>query len=46
MAPLCTPVATQLPLAVGLAHAARLKGDAVALALVRDAQGDHRGRFS
>ena len=37
VAPLCTPLATQLPHAVGLAHAARLRGDdVVALALAGD----------
>jgi 2-oxoisovalerate dehydrogenase E1 component alpha subunit len=36
-APLCTPLATHLPHAVGLAHAARLRGSgAVALALAGD----------
>jgi 2-oxoisovalerate dehydrogenase E1 component alpha subunit len=36
-APLCTPLATHLPHAVGLAHAARLRGeDTVALALAGD----------
>ncbi|CAL9354279.1 thiamine pyrophosphate-dependent enzyme [Streptomyces sp. Tu 3180] len=36
-APLCTPLATHLPHAVGLAHAARLRGDdVVALALAGD----------
>ncbi|GAA3188611.1 MULTISPECIES: pyruvate dehydrogenase (acetyl-transferring) E1 component subunit alpha [Streptomyces] len=45
IAPLCTPLATQLPHAVGLAHAARLKGDdAVALALVGDG-GTSEGDF-
>jgi pyruvate dehydrogenase E1 component alpha subunit len=45
VAPLCTPLATQLPHAVGLAHAARLKGDAtVALALVGDG-GTSEGDF-
>ncbi|MFH8794060.1 pyruvate dehydrogenase (acetyl-transferring) E1 component subunit alpha [Streptomyces sp. NPDC017941] len=44
-APLCTPLATQLPHAVGLAHAARLKGDdVVALALVGDG-GTSEGDF-
>ena len=37
VAPLSTPLATQLPHAVGLAHAARLKGDdVVAMAMVGD----------
>lgn len=45
VAPLSTPLATQLPHAVGLAHAARLKGDAVvALALVGDG-GTSEGDF-
>ncbi|MBO8192769.1 pyruvate dehydrogenase (acetyl-transferring) E1 component subunit alpha [Streptomyces oryzae] len=45
VAPLCTPLATQLPHAVGLAHAARLKGDEVAaLALVGDG-GSSEGDF-
>src|SRR6478672_419606 len=45
IAPLCTPLATQLPHAVGLAHAARLKGDdTVALALVGDG-GTSEGDF-
>ncbi len=45
IAPLCTPLATQLPHAVGLAHAARLKGDAVvALAMVGDG-GTSEGDF-
>lgn len=45
VAPLCTPLATQLPHAVGLAHAARLKGDEVAaLALVGDG-GTSEGDF-
>lgn len=45
VAPLCTPLATQLPHAVGLAHAARFKGDAVAaLALVGDG-GTSEGDF-
>lgn len=44
-APLSTPLATQLPHAVGLAHAARLSGsDAVALALVGDG-GTSEGDF-
>ncbi|MEU7578437.1 pyruvate dehydrogenase (acetyl-transferring) E1 component subunit alpha [Streptomyces sp. NPDC041068] len=44
-APLCTPLATQLPHAVGLAHAARLKGDdVVALAMVGDG-GTSEGDF-
>ncbi len=43
--PLCTPLATQLPHAVGLAHAARLKGDdVVALAMVGDG-GTSEGDF-
>ncbi|MET9406782.1 pyruvate dehydrogenase (acetyl-transferring) E1 component subunit alpha [Streptomyces sp. NPDC002935] len=45
IAPLCTPLATQLPHAVGLAHAVRLKGDdVVALALVGDG-GTSEGDF-
>ncbi|MCL7379459.1 pyruvate dehydrogenase (acetyl-transferring) E1 component subunit alpha [Streptomyces sp. 35G-GA-8] len=45
IAPLSTPLATQLPHAVGLAHAARLKGDdVVALALVGDG-GTSEGDF-
>lgn len=45
VAPLCTPLATQLPHAVGLAHAARLKGDDLAvLALVGDG-GTSEGDF-
>ncbi len=45
VAPLSTPLATQLPHAVGLAHAARLKGDdTVALALVGDG-GTSEGDF-
>jgi pyruvate dehydrogenase E1 component alpha subunit len=45
VAPLSTPLATQLPHAVGLAHAARLSGDAVAaLALVGDG-GTSEGDF-
>lgn len=45
IAPLCTPLATQLPHAVGLAHAARLKGDdVVALAMVGDG-GTSEGDF-
>ncbi|AEW95422.1 MULTISPECIES: pyruvate dehydrogenase (acetyl-transferring) E1 component subunit alpha [Streptomycetaceae] len=45
IAPLSTPLATQLPHAVGLAHAARLKGDdTVALALVGDG-GTSEGDF-
>jgi len=44
-APLCTPLATQAPHAVGLAHAARLAGDpAVALALLGDG-GTSEGDF-
>ncbi len=44
-APLSTPLATQLPHAVGLAHAARLRGDdVVALALVGDG-GTSEGDF-
>ncbi|PKW18010.1 thiamine pyrophosphate-dependent dehydrogenase E1 component subunit alpha [Saccharopolyspora spinosa] len=45
VAPLATPLATQLPHAVGLARAARLKGeDTVALALVGDG-GTSEGDF-
>jgi 2-oxoisovalerate dehydrogenase E1 component alpha subunit len=45
VAPLCTPLATQLPHAVGLAHAARLKGDdVVALAMIGDG-GTSEGDF-
>ncbi|MGW0734344.1 pyruvate dehydrogenase (acetyl-transferring) E1 component subunit alpha [Streptomyces sp. NPDC002851] len=45
VAPLCTPLATQLPHAVGLARAAQLKGDdVVALALVGDG-GTSEGDF-
>ncbi|WP_329136136.1 pyruvate dehydrogenase (acetyl-transferring) E1 component subunit alpha [Streptomyces sp. NBC_00670] len=45
VAPLSTPLATQLPHAVGLAHAARLKGDdVVAMALVGDG-GTSEGDF-
>jgi 2-oxoisovalerate dehydrogenase E1 component alpha subunit len=45
IAPLSTPLATQLPHAVGLAHAARLKGDdTVAMALVGDG-GTSEGDF-
>jgi pyruvate dehydrogenase E1 component alpha subunit len=45
VAPLSTPLATQLPHAVGLARAARLKGDdTVALALVGDG-GTSEGDF-
>jgi 2-oxoisovalerate dehydrogenase E1 component alpha subunit len=45
VAPLSTPLATQLPHAVGLAHAARLKGDdVVALAMVGDG-GSSEGDF-
>ncbi|MCF3963452.1 pyruvate dehydrogenase (acetyl-transferring) E1 component subunit alpha [Streptomyces fuscigenes] len=45
VAPLSTPLATQLPHAVGLAHAARIKGDdVVALALVGDG-GTSEGDF-
>ncbi|MBP0457604.1 pyruvate dehydrogenase (acetyl-transferring) E1 component subunit alpha [Streptomyces montanisoli] len=45
VAPLSTPLATQLPHAVGLAHAARLKGDdVVALALCGDG-GTSEGDF-
>ncbi|MGW4381703.1 pyruvate dehydrogenase (acetyl-transferring) E1 component subunit alpha [Kitasatospora sp. NPDC004531] len=44
-APLCTPLATQVPHAVGLAHAARLAGDdIVALALLGDG-GTSEGDF-
>ncbi|MFD9593307.1 pyruvate dehydrogenase (acetyl-transferring) E1 component subunit alpha [Kitasatospora sp. NPDC059973] len=44
-APLCTPLATQAPHAVGLAHAARLGGDpVVALALLGDG-GTSEGDF-
>ncbi|WP_030233270.1 pyruvate dehydrogenase (acetyl-transferring) E1 component subunit alpha [Streptomyces sp. NRRL S-350] len=44
-APLCTPLATQAPHAVGLAHAARLSGEpAVALALLGDG-GTSEGDF-
>ncbi|MFE2107451.1 thiamine pyrophosphate-dependent dehydrogenase E1 component subunit alpha [Kitasatospora sp. NPDC059463] len=44
-APLCTPLATQGPHAVGLAHAARLSGDpVVALALLGDG-GTSEGDF-
>ncbi|GAA1965881.1 pyruvate dehydrogenase (acetyl-transferring) E1 component subunit alpha [Kitasatospora viridis] len=44
-APLCTPLATQAPHAVGLAHAARLAGDpTVALALLGDG-GTSEGDF-
>ncbi|MFE9422377.1 pyruvate dehydrogenase (acetyl-transferring) E1 component subunit alpha [Kitasatospora sp. NPDC006697] len=44
-APLCTPLATQTPHAVGLAHAARLAGDPlVALALIGDG-GTSEGDF-
>ncbi|RKE20353.1 pyruvate dehydrogenase (acetyl-transferring) E1 component subunit alpha [Streptomyces sp. TLI_171] len=44
-APLCTPLATQVPHAVGLAHAARLAGDdTVALALLGDG-GTSEGDF-
>ncbi|MER5768904.1 pyruvate dehydrogenase (acetyl-transferring) E1 component subunit alpha [Streptomyces sp. NPDC001985] len=44
-APLSTPLATQLPHAVGLAHAARLQGDdVVALAMVGDG-GTSEGDF-
>lgn len=44
-APLCTPLATQAPHAVGLAHAARLRGeDTVALALLGDG-GTSEGDF-
>jgi 2-oxoisovalerate dehydrogenase E1 component alpha subunit len=45
VAPLSTPLATQAPHAVGLAHAARLRGDStVALALVGDG-GTSEGDF-
>lgn len=45
VAPLCTPLATQCPHAVGLAHAAQLLGqDTVALALVGDG-GTSEGDF-
>ncbi|NJP43063.1 pyruvate dehydrogenase (acetyl-transferring) E1 component subunit alpha [Actinacidiphila epipremni] len=45
VAPLSTPLSTQLPHAVGLAHAARLSGDAVAaLAMVGDG-GTSEGDF-
>ncbi|MFC5719690.1 pyruvate dehydrogenase (acetyl-transferring) E1 component subunit alpha [Streptomyces gamaensis] len=45
IAPLCTPLATQLPHAVGLAHAARLRGDdVVVLAMVGDG-GTSEGDF-
>jgi pyruvate dehydrogenase E1 component alpha subunit len=45
VAPLSTPLATQLPHATGLAHAARLKGDdVVALAMVGDG-GTSEGDF-
>ncbi|MFB7340984.1 pyruvate dehydrogenase (acetyl-transferring) E1 component subunit alpha [Streptomyces hydrogenans] len=45
VAPLCTPLATHLPHAVGLAHAARLSGDdVVALALTGDG-GTSEGDF-
>ncbi|RKN11358.1 pyruvate dehydrogenase (acetyl-transferring) E1 component subunit alpha [Streptomyces radicis] len=45
VAPLCTPLATQLPHAVGLAHAARLRRDDLAvLALVGDG-GTSEGDF-
>ncbi|MGW4897070.1 pyruvate dehydrogenase (acetyl-transferring) E1 component subunit alpha [Kitasatospora sp. NPDC004240] len=44
-APLCTPLATQAPHAVGLAHAARLAGDPlVALAMLGDG-GTSEGDF-
>ncbi|MFJ9611836.1 thiamine pyrophosphate-dependent dehydrogenase E1 component subunit alpha [Kitasatospora sp. NPDC101176] len=44
-APLCTPLATQAPHAVGLAHAARLGGDpVVALAMLGDG-GTSEGDF-
>ncbi|MFD5462048.1 pyruvate dehydrogenase (acetyl-transferring) E1 component subunit alpha [Kitasatospora sp. NPDC127059] len=44
-APLCTPLGTQAPHAVGLAHAARLRGEpAVALALLGDG-GTSEGDF-
>ncbi|HEX5569306.1 MAG TPA: thiamine pyrophosphate-dependent enzyme, partial [Streptomyces sp.] len=45
IAPLSTPLATHLPHAVGLAHAARLKGDdVVALAMIGDG-GTSEGDF-
>ena len=45
VAPLSTPLATQLPHAVGLAHAARLSGDdVIALAMVGDG-GTSEGDF-
>ncbi len=45
IAPLCTPLATQLPHAVGVAHAARLRGDdVIALAMVGDG-GTSEGDF-
>ncbi len=45
VAPLSTPLSTQLPHAVGLAHAARLRGDdTVALAMVGDG-GTSEGDF-
>ncbi|AOT59836.1 MULTISPECIES: pyruvate dehydrogenase (acetyl-transferring) E1 component subunit alpha [Streptomyces] len=45
IAPLSTPLATQLPHAVGLAHAARLRGDdVVALAMIGDG-GTSEGDF-
>lgn len=45
VAPLSTPLATQLPHAVGLAHAARVKGDdVVALAMIGDG-GTSEGDF-
>ncbi|WET76305.1 pyruvate dehydrogenase (acetyl-transferring) E1 component subunit alpha [Amycolatopsis sp. QT-25] len=45
VAPLCTPLATHLPHAVGLAHAARVAGDdVVAMALVGDG-GTSEGDF-
>jgi pyruvate dehydrogenase E1 component alpha subunit len=45
IAPLSTPLATQLPHAVGLAHAARLRGDdVVAMAMVGDG-GTSEGDF-
>jgi pyruvate dehydrogenase E1 component alpha subunit len=45
VAPLCTPLATHCPHAVGLAHAARLAGDdVVALAMVGDG-GTSEGDF-
>lgn len=44
-APLCTPLATQAPHAVGLAHAARLRGEpVVALAMLGDG-GTSEGDF-